>query len=32
MPQVVADAAVKRAMDLIHRQYADALTIEQLAR
>lgn len=32
MPEVVADAAVKRAMDLIHRQYADELTIEQLAR
>ena len=32
MPEVVTDAAVKRAMDLIHRQYADVLTIEQLAR
>jgi pimeloyl-ACP methyl ester carboxylesterase/AraC-like DNA-binding protein len=32
MPEVVADAAVRRAMDLIHRQYADELTIEQLAR
>jgi len=32
MPEVVADAAVERALDLIHRQYADELTIEQLAR
>ena len=32
MPEVVADAAVRRAMDLIHRKYADELTIEQLAR
>jgi len=32
MPEVVTDAAVKRAMELIHRQYADELTIEQLAR
>lgn len=32
MPELVKDAAVERALDLIHRQYADELTIGQLAR
>ena len=32
MPEVVTDAAVRRAMELIHSQYAAELTIEQLAR
>src|SRR6201995_5655933 len=32
MPEVVTDAAVKRALELIHRQYADELTSEHLAR